>query len=177
MQSILQKKSLILSIIFFILSCFVFSYLYKYIQNNKEQSSKSEAKWQEEDTRRQNSRALVDSVNAISTEKDLLNTHFIQSSDVVPFLDTVEELAKYSKIKEEIVSVEVAKDTPSLLLEINADGNFEAIYKFILLLENSQYDIKFISSNIQRVTVGKSTAPEWTADFKIRLLSFVNNSL
>lgn len=180
MKTIFQKKSLIFSIIFFILSCLIFISLYKIITDNKKTSFLAEEKWQAEATQRESAKSLVSSINAVESEKNLLEGHFVKSSDVVPFLDTIEKMANDTGIKSEVVSIGVAPDKVSFLVEMNASGSFENIYKLVMLLENSQYDLEFImanirSSNIQNTTASNDTkVKEWTASFQIRLLSFIN---
>ena len=174
MQYILQKKSLILSVIFLIFSCFVFIFLYKDINSKKEMSQLAQEKWQTEAISRENAKSLINSVKIIEPQKALLETHFVQSSNVVPFLDTIEKITKDVGATAEVVSVDVAKDNPALIVEMNASGSFETIYKLIMLLENSPYNLEFISVNIKDsdTSVGKSS--QWTATFQIKLLSFIN---
>ena len=182
MKKIFQKKSLILSIILFIFSCFVFIFLYRNINNNKETSQLAQEKWQTENTRRENARSLANSIKAIETERAQLETHFVQSSDVVPFLDTIEKLAKEVGTKAEVVSVNPAKGSSSLMVGMKTSGSFGTIYKLITLLENSPYDLRFVSVDVQNSSGEnlsgsknkKTKTPQWTATFQIKLLSFVN---
>ncbi len=174
MQFIIQKKSLILSIIFFVFFSFVFVFLYKDINNKKEAIQIAQEKWQTETTRRENIKFLIDSIESIKTERTLLDTHFVQSSDVVPFLDTIEGLAKNVGANAEVISVDVAKDSSSLVVQMSASGSFETIYKLILLLENSPYDLEFILVDIKNLNSSIKKIPQLTATFQIKLLSFVN---
>src|ERR1035437_10358115 len=180
MKNIFQKKPLILSIIFFLFSCFIFIFLYRTINNNKEVSQLAQEKWQTEASQRNDTISLISSVKAIATERAQLETHFVQSSDVVPLLDTIEKLAQEVGTSAEVTSVNVAGDTASLIVEMKASGSFETICKLVMLLENSPYILEFVSvdiqnTNTQNISVGKnSKTPQWTAYFKIKLLSFVN---
>jgi len=180
MQSILQKKSLILSIILFVFSCFVFVFLYKDINNKKEISQQAQEKWQTETTRRKNTRSLVNSIKVIESERALLETHFVQGSDIVSFLNIIEKLAKEVKVKAEVVSVNITEDNSSLMVEMKARGNFETIYKLVMLLENSPYSLEFTSVDIQNqneenVSANKiNKAQPWVATFQMKVLSFVN---
>ncbi|MCX6751390.1 MAG: hypothetical protein NT161_01320 [Candidatus Nomurabacteria bacterium] len=174
MKYFFQKKSLILSAIFFIFSCFVFIFLYKDINNKKEISQLAQEKWQTKATSMENAKSLINSVKIIEPQKALLETHFVKSSDVVPFLDTIEKISKDVGATAEVVSVDVAKDNPSLIVEMNASGSFETIYKLIMLLENSPYNLEFVSVDLKNsgTSIGKS--PQWTATFQIKLLNFIN---
>jgi hypothetical protein len=182
MQFIFQKKSLILSIILFLFSCCIFIYLYTDINNKKEISQLAQEKWQTEDTQRESTRSLVNLIKETEPERTLLETHFVQSSNVVPFLDTIEKLAKETGVKAEVISVNPAKGNSSLMVEMKASGSFGTIYKLITLLENSPYDLEFASADMQNQNGGdlaagknnKIKTSQWTADFQIRLLSFVN---
>ena len=180
MQSILQKKSLILSVIIFIFFCSVFIFLYEEINKNESVSEAAEQKWQEEATNRENTKSLINSIKSVETEKNLLENHFVKSSDIVPFLDSIENLAQNAGVKAEITSVDIILDNSSLAVQMKASGSFEMIYKFILFLENSPYDLKFISMDIQNQDLQNSIVDksiktkQWSAIFQIKLLSFVN---
>jgi len=177
MQSIFQKKILILSVIFFIFSCFVFIFLYRMVNNNEEISQLAQEKWQTESTRKENTKSIVNLIKTIEPERALLETHFVQSSDVVPFLNTIEKLAAEVKAKAEVTSVDVENADSSLMVQMEASGSFETIYKLIMLLENSPYDLEFVLVNIQSLNTQDTSAKktsQWTANFKIRLKSFVN---
>lgn len=180
MQFIFKKKSLIFSIIFFLFSCAIFVYLFLIVSKNRETSEISQEKWQTEAIHRENIQSLVSLIKSVESERSLLETHFVKSSDIVPFLDTIEKLAKNVGVKAEIVSVDIPKDNSSLIVETKASGSFDMIYKLILLLENSPYQLQFVSvdikgSDTQYIIFDKNNKiPEWTAVFKIKLLSFVN---
>jgi hypothetical protein len=177
MQFIIQKKYLILSILFFLFSCFLFIFLYKSINENKELAQLAQEKWEVETIERNNAKSLINSIEIIAPERVLLDKHFIQSSDVVPFLDKIEKLAIDTKVRAEVSSVDISNEDSSLIVELRVKGSFESIYKLILLLENSPYNLKFVlvniqnSNNIEGLPTVKSL--EWSAVFRIKLLSFI----
>lgn len=172
-----RKIPLFVSIILLVLSGYVFSFLYKKIGENKTTARAAQIEWQTEATRRDEIRSLEHSIRDISKERILLESHFAKSSDVVPFLDTIEQLAKKVGANPEIVSVDIPKDKTGLLVGLKASGSFESIYKFLMLLENSPYELEFVSadmqhSNTQIVSDKKGEVPRWEAVLKIRLISF-----
>lgn len=180
MNFIFQKKSLIFSIIIFIISCLIFFFLYKIILNNEDMSKTKRDEWQTQLTQREQSKILMGSIKSIENEMTLLNDHFVKSSDIVPFLNTIEKIADDTGVKAEVLSVDIEKEEPSLSAQIKAYGTFEELYKLINLFENSKYNLKFISMNIKSLsTPGEENSkeelkPEWVGDFRIKLLSFVN---
>lgn len=180
MKNIFQKKSLILSVIFFIISCIIFVFLYTSTNNNKKISQTTQEKWQTEATQRDNIKFIVRSIKTIAPERDLLETHFVQNSNVVPFLDTIEGLIKKVGFsKSEISSVEVDDAGASLFVEMRVVGSFESIYKLVTLLENSSYSLEFVSVDIRSTKIdglinqNSKATQQWVADFKVKLLSFI----
>lgn len=180
MQNNFPKKSFLISIIVFCVSLFLLIFLYHVIvKNNKEIQSK-EQQWKNEGLRREEVRTLDSSIKAIANERIQLETHFAQSSDVVPFLNTLEGLALRVNSKANVSAVSITDDRTALSVGLNATGTFSNLYRFLTLLENSPYELDFISMDIKKgavadsATTGKSTSTsQWTAIFKIKLLSFI----
>ncbi|MFA6301372.1 MAG: hypothetical protein WC609_03430 [Candidatus Paceibacterota bacterium] len=173
-----NKTPLFISLFVLVIFCTVFVFLYIKIDGNKKEAENAQTEWQTEANRRDEIRSLERSVKDIEVERNLLDSHFAQSSDVVPFLDTIERLASSVGAKPEIVSVNILKDNSGLVVELKASGNFQSVYKFLLLLENSPYELEFVSADIQNTEAqdaydGKTENPTWEATFKIKLLSFV----
>jgi hypothetical protein len=166
MKKNLQKILPIISLMFFIICCFVFLFLNKEINLNNKVFEDNEIKWQQETERREGIKLLNNSIRKIENEKDLLDTHFAQSSNIVPFLDTVESLGTKVGAKTEVTSVDIPKESNSLNIEMKISGSFEKIYKFILLLENSPYKLEITSIDVSKQDV-------WEANLKIKLLSFM----
>ncbi|MEK7572422.1 MAG: hypothetical protein AAB493_01005 [Patescibacteria group bacterium] len=168
MKKNLQKilPILSLSLIFFVVCLFVFLFLNREININKKIFEDNEVKWQEEAERRERIRLLNNSIKKIETEKDLFETHFAQSSNIVPFLDMMESLGEKVGAKTEVTLVDIPKEGNILVIEMKVLGSFEKIYKFLLLLENSPYKLEIVSVDISKQNI-------WEASLKIKLLSFM----
>ena len=178
MKNNFPKIPFFISILFFCLFFLAFLYLYKEINNNDEESQSAESEWQIEAQRRDEIRALENSVKIIEEERARLETHFARSSDVVPFLDTIEGLASRVGAKAEITSVDIMKDHTGLMVEMKTSGTFGGLYKFLTLLENSPYELEFISMDLNRGVVSSGSGTDikslkWDATFRIKLLSFI----
>lgn len=171
------KAPLLVSVAFFLVSCFAFGLLYKNIQKNNQIFKDGETKWQLETSKKDEVESLNKLLSKFEKERALLDTHFTKSSDVVPFLDAVEKLAQKVNAKAKITVVDISPEGTNLSVGVSVNGNFESIYKFLLLLENSPYQLEFTSMSMKKV--GADTAleglpsREWSALFKIKLLSFV----
>jgi uncharacterized membrane-anchored protein YhcB (DUF1043 family) len=180
MQSKFKKISLIVSIITFLFFCALFLFLYKEIENNTKISEQTQLNLQKEISRREEIKNFNDSFKTIEKDKLELETHFAKSSDIVPFLNTIEKTASNVGTKAEVSFIEVAKDNTGLVVEMKNTGSFEQVYKFLMLLENSPYELEFSSVEMNSVSTeevgknGKSVKRnEWEATFKIKLISFI----
>ena len=178
MQNNFPKIPLFLSILFLVIFAFTFFFFLGVIDNNNKESQTIESEWQKETMKSSEMKMLDYSIKIIEDEKIQLETHFAQSSDIVPFLDTIDELAGDVSVKAEFVSVNILKDHTGLMVQVKSLGTFSNLYKFIKLLENSPYELEFISIEIHRQTEldadNKNVKiPEWNGLFKIKLLSFV----
>jgi len=178
MKNNFPKIPLLISSLLFFICLFVFLYLYKDIKNNNKESQLAETQWQTEALRRDEIKMLDYSIKIIEKERTQLETHFAQSSDVVPFLDIIEGLAPRANIKAEVVSVDILDNHNGLMVGMKASGSFNGLYKFLTLLENSPYELEFISMDIQKemeldIPGKKVEVSKWDAVFKIKLLSFI----
>ena len=162
-----------MSIIFFLVFCFLFLTLYRQIESHSREAGQNLALWQTEALKRDNLRELYNSMKMIEVERAELEKHFAKSSDVVPFLDTVERLARDTGAQAEITSVNVLGDKTGLSVGVKASGAFTALYKFIKLLENSPYELEFVSMDLRKVTASDSQNAGWNLSLGITLISFI----
>ena len=178
MQNRFKKNSLVLSIIIFILFCITFFYFYKEIKTNIQTSKDAQVNLQKEVLRRTDIKNFNESFQTIEADKALFETHFVQGSDIVPFLDTIEKMASSVGTKAEVSLIEVSKDNSGLILEMKDTGTFSQVYKFITLLENSPYELEFTSVEMRSlnkddVIKNSNKENEWETTLKINLISFV----
>jgi cell division protein FtsB len=188
MKNNFQKILLVLSVTLFAFSCFAFVFLYRKTNDNNQKAESVLTEWTNETYRRDDIMSLEHSLQKISDARTQLETHFAKSSDVVPFLDMIEKLAPKTGSLAQIDSVDTSGGSTGLIVGFSVSGSFDSIYKFITLLENSQYELEFLSMDIHSMTASntsvdsgsaqskapvKNAVPKWQADFKIQLLSFI----
>src|SRR3989344_7948931 len=169
MQSNLPKISLILSTLFLLIAVSLLSYFLREVNNNVKESELAETELYGETLKRSEITILNNSVKKIVTERAELETHFARSSDIVPFLNTLEEMGKGVGALAEVSSVDVLKDSPGLLVGLKATGTFGSLYKFLMLLENAPKELQILSMDMHK-DVGAETSL-WNVQFKIKLLS------
>ncbi len=171
------KNMLVPSVLLLLLSVAAFLFLYATIDRKNKELLKAQTEWQSETKKFDDIKQLERSMKAIENERALLQTHFAKSSDAVPFLDSLERLALSVSVKSEITSVDVGKNNSNLIVLIRSSGSFENLYKFLMLLENSAYELEFLSVDMQKVggvegALG-TDIPEWESRLRIKLVSFL----
>jgi len=178
MKNNFQKIILLIFTILLLLLCFALVFLYQKINDNNQKTQQDTINLQTETRRRNDIASLDQMLQKIAPDRALLENHFIKSSDVVPLLNIIENLAKESGVSAQIDSVDAKIDNARLIVGLKASGRFEAIYKFLTLLENSPYVLDFISMDMHKlsspVVAGKDVNnASWEAVFQIQLLSFI----
>lgn len=178
MKNNFQKILLVISAIILLVLIFAFIFLFIKIDDNNQKVQQNSIDLQTETRRREDISALNKLLQKIAVDRSLLESHFIKSSDVVPFLNLVEKLAIDAGVSAKINSVDAKTNNQELTMNLNASGGFDAVYKFLILLENSPYEIDFLSTDMHMIPppspVGKiPSAPKWEVAFKIQLISFI----
>lgn len=160
---------LILSVLFTVVFCLIFYFVYNKILENKKSTKLLYNEWKTEENRREIIKSLDRTINKIQDKKNKIESHFVSSSDVVPFLDFFEKSALLVNTNTEVSSVSVPNDNSTINVSLNVSGSFESIYKYINLIENAPYEL-YINS----FTLNKIGNPNiWNLNLQIKLLSFI----
>ena len=167
-----KKVPFAISVVFLILSGLLFFLVFQKIDENKMSAREAEHAWQQEEARRLEIRSLDILLREAQADRTELDSHFARSSNVVPLLDSIEELARNVGADPEVVAVESPPGGKELFVIVRADGSFEAIYKFLELLENSPYELELITADIGRQGSADAVSG-WQASFKMKLLGFI----
>ncbi len=168
-----QQIRLLTSILVMLAFSYAFYLLYSRINSNYGQSEEMNLAWQEATQKRDETGKLTRGLKAVDPEKTELEKHFAQNSDLVPFLNTIEDLGTKAGVSAETTAVDISPDKLGLVVGLKTAGSFGATYKFVTLLENSPYELEFLSLDIYKA--GGEGGTEWGSMIRIKLLSFVNN--
>ena len=120
-------------------------------------------------------------LNVKATDENLqnLNTHFIHTSDPVPFLTTVEDYGRTASVSTKFDAVSAEKKPDRLNVSITAQGTFAAVYRFLSLLEAIPYQIQFTEVNAQSFSASadpnSKQKPQtiWEARISLSVLSII----
>lgn len=164
-----KKVPLFLAVIFLIASALILYWVSSQIDQNKKLSQEAQAVWEKEETHRYEIQGLKNLLKDIAKEKAEIDSHFASSKNVVPFLDSMQALARGVGATSEIQSLDSSQG--EFIVVMNAEGSFEALYKLLELLENSPYELEFLAVDFDK-QVGEEVS-DWQVFFKIELLSFI----
>ncbi|MBP9748412.1 MAG: hypothetical protein KBD17_02205 [Candidatus Pacebacteria bacterium] len=173
MKNYNHVKHLIFAFIFFLISLSGLLFFYSHFKSKEAVSDQKLMDWRIEQARRDEIKSLDSSMKKIENEKVMLETHFAYSANPVPFLDTLEKMAQSVGAESAVSAVDVAKDGKSLVVGLNVSGSFESFYKFLTLIENSIYDMEFISVDVSKDGDTESGAGAWSAVVRLKLMTFI----
>ena len=152
-------------------------FLYRQTQDNNQKTALGQVSWQAGMDRLDKITALNHELLQVADSRSLIETHFSKSSDIVPFLDSIEGLAPLAGkgTKVEISAVALNANKTGLVVDLKVSGSFTSIYKFLTLLENSPYELDFPSVSMQKSSAVDPSSKNtiWEAMLKVQLLSFV----
>ena len=174
MKNKLEKIYLATAVIILVISGMAFFFVNKETKSNIESAKQSELNLVQETTKRNEIKNLNNYFNSIEKEKTQFETHFVQRSDVVSYLNSLEALAKDIGTKGEVLSINLSDDKSNLLVEMSDEGTFPNVYKFITLLENAPFEMEITYIDLNRSnSEEKKTTVLWQALIKFKLVSFI----
>lgn len=161
---------LFLSVLVLVSAIALFILVNREVESLNGQATDTWLKWSTERDRRDNLLSIEAAIARTVEDRNKLTSHFATSSNAVPFLDMIEQSGRKVGAVTEVASVDLPKDNSGLIVRVESTGSFEAIYKFIKLLESSPYQLEFNSFNIRNSGGGGG---QWSAAMEMRLLTFI----
>lgn len=128
--------------------------------------------------------ALSRSQNSLKEAHDKLDIYYITENSVPDFLSEIENYGKSinTSVDFQMIDKNNTKSN-SIIIKINAEGNFKSILNFTNYLETLSYYTKFnrvflVSKPIENIVVDpKSKTPilsnVWKAEYSLEILSFI----
>jgi len=173
-----KKLQIPLSALLFLGLMFLYVFIYQETKKNNKEAYEVNVKLKDQEQKNISLLSLNKSIESIKKDEELLNTHFAHSGDIVPFLDTIEGLARKVGTEAEITSVDALPENSGLIINLKATGSFEKLYTLITLLENSTYKLEFTFLDMQKEDTGAIDTKDkkkslWQANFKVKLLTFL----
>ncbi|CAN5714080.1 hypothetical protein BH11PAT2_BH11PAT2_09020 [soil metagenome] len=106
-----------------------------------------------------------DQLQKISAQESLVNGYFVATSDVVPFLESLQSTGKSLGSTVQVVSVSADPGKPHshLNLSLSITGPFDSVVRTLGALEYSPYDAAVQNLTLDTPQTGSGKAAQWTA--------------
>jgi len=118
---------------------------------------------------RKTERSLESFLKNISSEKERLDSSFLNEEKMVGFIEEVESLRQKTGVELEIGSIDLNSSLLAPKIRIRLKGNFNQIYKTILLLKNMPYMLSFENISLAANRDGK----DWTMEAVLSINNFL----
>ncbi len=94
---------------------------------------------------------LKQELSLIQTRQPELVSYFIDASDIVPFLETIEGYGRQTNVTTKFNTFVFKKAPDQLAVTLVADGTYTDLYHFMALLEAAPYEISMTSADVSAV--------------------------
>lgn len=137
-----KKTMIVLSIYAIVAIVFVSVYVFfiLHIQNKEERTADVIAKVSDLEGQNAQLSDLKEILGNIEDKKDILNNVFIDSKNIVDFLESLEEIGRISGASVQVENINESKTEnesfQNLALELSLIGSWDDVYHFFALLEN-----------------------------------------
>ncbi len=108
-----------------------------------------------------------------ASDRIIISQGFIGNDDLLRFIEDIEKVGNESGIEVNVESASLAAGNSKLgpSFRLRAQGNFSQVFKYMLLLENTPYEISFEDISFTS-SAGEKGKKNWLGTFVIRLLSY-----
>lgn len=94
---------------------------------------------------------LKSSLASTKEKQTTIHSFFVDSTNIVPFLETIEGYGTNANVSVKFVNVAINPSPASLNVSLTAVGSFPALYHFLALLEAAPYELGINTATIQSV--------------------------
>lgn len=169
-----SKLILVTTILLDVLVILFFFALIKKIEMKEEYIGKIDTERKELHKKNADTTALGKELKESEDQRKELLSHFVDSDNIVSYLDFIESLGTTAGAKVELSKVDISniKGT-KLLVSGKATGDFNNTAKFLSLLESSPYEINIVSMTLSKLPQTAIGGGDWIGLFDIELKSFI----
>lgn len=168
-----------LTLIAALLMCVVYAYLFDVIKKTGEGNASLERETVTLEGQASQVGELKRSLAVIQERRPVLVSYFIDATDIVPFLETIEGYGRQTNVTTKFNTFTFKKSPDMLAVSMVADGSFTDLYHFMALLEAAPYEINMTNVDVQAqipkgldpATVKNSAPAVWEANISMAVTS------
>ncbi len=149
--------------------------IFSCIQASRDSILASRAEIEETDRRISNAHLLKNLLSEIRKDKEKIDVSFLNSQNMVGFLEKLEVLGRQAGVNVSIRSINLPgqSEINEPRLQVAATGSFRDLLQYFSLLENLPYQIIFEKFSLIKAEEQNKGQKNWTYDFDISVLSYI----
>lgn len=137
------------AMVVFVLSVGIYGYFFYALKSTSRTAANLETEVKSLQAQESEIGVLRKNLAATEESRAKLVSYFIQTNDIVPFLETVESYGRGVNVSTEFEDVKVVDKPTSIVLTVVGKGSFANIYRFVSLVEAIPYEISVQSASVQ----------------------------
>ncbi len=178
----MKKKTLlhfVISLVALLIALGAYAWWYSYVaQTSKEVMLLKEEIAQKSETALR-LRAAQAALKNLEEDERKITAHFLETENLVSFLEGIQNEASALETKLSIVSVSEGGDVqnPFIKIDMTAEGTYDAIIRTMGTIEHMPYALMLTEATITRareIEEGGASIPTWSATLSLRVLKEVS---
>ena len=145
----------------------------KFLSNMTKANDEIRGRISELDSELKNLKVLENFLAQTDDERRLISGGFVGKDNLLDFIEELEKAGAESglAVRVESANFDVGQAEGSPSFRLQATGSFQSLFKLMLILENTPYEISFEDVSLSRTHEEKGKNI-WTGVFVIKLLSY-----
>lgn len=150
---------------------FVWVYLYGMIGKKTESVNEIKTQIKNAELKMEQRRELEKLIGDVTVKKQKIDSVFLNKDKLITFIEHLEDVSRSASV---ILKINSEESKGSPVFKLSAEGRYEQVFKFLLLLENCPYKTDIKNLSIQEQGSSEKVDRAWKADLELVLLSYEN---
>lgn len=126
-------------------------FFFKVVENKNKHTSATLVTLANKIVKKENSKVLKDQIDNVALIKETTQKHFVDSSEIDSFIDYLENLGNDSGTEVKVEDFQTSPDNKNILsVKLLSKGSFNNVMKFLVLIENTQYQVYIEKASIDK---------------------------
>ncbi len=156
------------AIVLLVLVLVGYGFWYAAVSRESEQAGVLEAKIAEQNDIAAKSVQAKTELTLLTTQGATIDQYFVQTNDLVPFLEQIQSLGKFLGTSVQVASVSAVPGSPygHLNLSLSISGSFDSVVRTVGALEYQPYGVSINTltlSTSANPNASATTSPQWNA--------------
>lgn len=152
------NRNLYLAILLVFFSFSIYSFLFYKVVSMEQSNSRLEKETKRLEDEESKLAILKKNLESTGKSQSVISSYFIDSKDIVPFLEKLEAYADVVGVKVTFDTVDLAKAPSRLNISFTSVGQFKNTYRFMKMVETAPFEV--VINGFEIKALPPETAPE-----------------